>query len=64
MIDGRLTYGHSGRLVGARSTMRYFPLENLSIAIVTNESRFDPNPVLVDLLRIVAPAGPGSLPVE
>ena len=64
MIDGRLTYGHSGRLVGARSTMRYFPLEDLSIALVTNESRFDPNPVLVDLLRIVAPAGPGSLPVE
>jgi D-alanyl-D-alanine carboxypeptidase len=64
LIDGHITYGHSGRLVGARSTMRYFPLEDLSIAIVTNESRFDPNPVLVDLFRIVAPTGPGSLPVE
>jgi D-alanyl-D-alanine carboxypeptidase len=54
-IDGRVSYGHSGRLVGARSTVRYFPDEGISIAVVTNESRFDPGSVLADILRIVAP---------
>jgi len=55
MIDGRVTYGHSGRLVGARSVLRWFPVEGIGIAVVTNESRFDPTPILVDLLEIVAP---------
>ena len=54
-IDGRVTYGHSGRLVGARSVVRWFPDEGIAIAIVTNQSRFDPTPLLVDLLAIVAP---------
>ena len=55
MIDGRVTYGHSGRLVGARSILRWFPVAGIGIAIVTNESRFDATPILVDLLSIVAP---------
>ncbi|MEW5992699.1 MAG: serine hydrolase domain-containing protein, partial [Chloroflexota bacterium] len=55
MIDGRVTYGHSGRLVGARSVLRWFPVEGIGIAIVSNQSRFDTTPILVDLLRVVAP---------
>jgi D-alanyl-D-alanine carboxypeptidase len=54
-IDGRVTYGHSGRLVGARSVVRWFPVEGIAIAIVTNESRFDTTSILVDLLSVVAP---------
>lgn len=54
-IDGRVTYGHSGRLVGARSVVRWFPDEGVAIAIVTNQSRFDPTSLLVDLLAIVVP---------
>ncbi len=54
-IDGRATLGHSGRLVGARSVMRWFPDLGIAIAVVTNESRFDPAPILRDLLAIVAP---------
>jgi D-alanyl-D-alanine carboxypeptidase len=54
-IDERLSYGHSGRLVGARSVVRWFPEEEIAIAITTNQSRFDPTPILVDLLAIVAP---------
>ena len=59
-IDGRITYGHSGRLVGARSTVRWFPDEGIAIVIVTNESRFDPGSILVDLVRIVAPREVGG----
>jgi len=54
-IDGRITYGHSGRLVGARSVIRWFPADEVAIAIVTNESRFDLTGLLVDLLGVVAP---------
>ena len=54
-IDGRVSYGHSGRLVGARAVVRWFPHEQVAIAIVTNQSRFDPTPLLVDLLAIAAP---------
>jgi len=54
-IDGRLSYGHSGRLVGARSAMRWFPDLGMAIVVLTNESRFDPGEVVADLLAIVAP---------
>lgn len=54
-IDGRISYGHSGRLVGARSVMRWFPEEGIAIAVVTNESRFDPTTILRDLFAVVAP---------
>jgi D-alanyl-D-alanine carboxypeptidase len=54
-IDGRISYGHSGRLVGARSAVRWFPEAGVAIAVVTNESRFDPGFIARDLLAIVAP---------
>jgi len=55
MIDGHLSYGHSGRLVGARSVVRWFAGERIAIAVVTNQSRFDPTSIVRDLLAIVAP---------
>ena len=54
-IDGRISYGHSGRLLGARSVLRWFPDEGIAIAVLTNDSRFDPTKVLRDLLAVVAP---------
>ena len=54
-IDGRISYGHSGRLVGARSVVRWFPDEGVAIAVLTNESRFDPGFIARDLLAILAP---------
>lgn len=59
-IGGRVTYGHSGRLVGARSVVRWWPEERIAIAVVTNQSRFDPTPLLADLLAIVAPRQVGG----
>ena len=57
---GRVSYGHSGRLVGTRSVVRWFPAEGIAIAIVTNQSRFDLAALLVDLLSIVAPDRPAD----
>ena len=59
-IDGRITYGHSGRLVGARSIVRWFPDAGVAIAIVTNQSRYDMTPILRDMLAIVAPTVTGK----
>jgi len=59
-IGGRVTYGHSGRLVGARSVVRWWPGEQIAIAVTTNESRFDPSPVVADLIAIVAPREVGG----
>ncbi len=54
-IDGWQTLGHSGRVLGARSQMRYVPAAGLAIAIVTNQSRKDLRPLLAKLLGIALP---------
>ncbi len=51
-IDGRLTYGHSGRLLGFRAVMRHLPQEGLTIAVLTNQSRADPATIARSLLRV------------
>jgi D-alanyl-D-alanine carboxypeptidase len=51
-IDGLRTVGHSGRLLGFRSVVRYLPDQGVSIAVLTNQSRTDPTPIVRSLLRI------------
>jgi D-alanyl-D-alanine carboxypeptidase len=50
-LDGRLTYGHSGRLLGFRSLMRHLPAEGITIVVLTNQSRTDPTGIARELLR-------------
>ena len=52
-IDGRPTLGHSGRLLGSRGVVRWLPDEGIAIAVLTNQSRTDPNVLVRDLLRVV-----------
>lgn len=52
-VDGRPTLGHSGRLLGARSVVRWLPMQGMAIAVLTNQSRHDPNVVARELLRVV-----------
>ncbi len=51
-IDGRPTLGHSGRFLGARAAARWLPNQRIAIAVVTNQSRSDPAPLVADLLTI------------
>jgi D-alanyl-D-alanine carboxypeptidase len=51
-VDGYPTLGHSGRFLGARAVVRWLPGEQVAIAVLTNQSRSDPNPILADLLRL------------
>ena len=39
LLDGRPTFGHSGRLLGSQAVMRWLPTESMSIAVLTNQSR-------------------------
>jgi D-alanyl-D-alanine carboxypeptidase len=51
-IDGRSSLGHSGRLLGSRSVVRWFPNERIAIAVLTNQSRSDPNLIVRELLNV------------
>lgn len=52
-IDGRVTFGHSGRFLGSRTVIRWLPEQGIAIAVLTNQSRNDPNLVARALLRVV-----------
>jgi D-alanyl-D-alanine carboxypeptidase len=52
-IGGRLAVGHSGRLLGFRSSVRHLPAEGVTIAVLTNQSRADPGVIVEALLAIV-----------
>jgi len=51
-FDGHLAYGHSGRLLGFRSLVRWLPEERIGIAVLTNQSRTDPAIIARSLLRL------------
>lgn len=60
-IDGHPSLGHSGRLLGFRGAVRHFPVDGLTIAVLTNQSRADPAVFVRRLLAIALPvAGPCS----
>jgi D-alanyl-D-alanine carboxypeptidase len=61
-IGGRLTYGHSGRLLGFRGELRYLPADGVAIAIVTNQNRTDVRPIVTALLA--AALGPAVSPTS
>jgi D-alanyl-D-alanine carboxypeptidase len=55
-LDGSPSLGHSGRLLGFRSAVRWLPDEDLAIAVLTNQSRTDPG-IFVRALLKTAQAG-------
>ena len=50
-IDGAPSLGHSGRLLGFRSAVRWLPDEDIAIAVLTNQSRTDPGIFVRALLK-------------
>jgi D-alanyl-D-alanine carboxypeptidase len=60
-VVGRTAYGHGGRLLGARSAIRYIPTENLTIAVVMNTDRGDPGSIANQLAALIlAPLPPAT----
>ncbi|HEY7589376.1 MAG TPA: serine hydrolase domain-containing protein [Candidatus Limnocylindrales bacterium] len=58
-IEGHRTYGHSGRLLGFRGVVRHVPANDVTIAVLTNQSRVDAGVLARDLLLVVLPP-PGA----
>ena len=54
-VNGLRTFGHSGRFLGFRGVVRYLPEQELTIAVLTNQSRADPGIIVGTMLRIVVP---------
>jgi D-alanyl-D-alanine carboxypeptidase len=54
-IDGHPTLGHSGRFLGFRGAMRYVADEDLSVAVLTNQSRADPGAIVRALIAVALP---------
>lgn len=55
LVNGYRTYGHSGRLLGFQSVVRYLPDQRLTIAVLTNQSRSNPGVIVRELLKVVLP---------
>jgi D-alanyl-D-alanine carboxypeptidase len=61
-IGGHLTFGHSGRFLGAQAVFRWVPDQQVAIAVMTNQSRSDPGGILAALLRLaLTPPAPDSI---
>jgi D-alanyl-D-alanine carboxypeptidase len=58
VIDGHPSLGHSGRLLGFRGVVRHLPVEGLTIALLTNQSRADPATIVQALVSVVFPPAP------
>jgi len=54
-LGGYTAYGHSGRYLGFRNVVRYFPGQGITIAVLTNQSVWDPNRIASALLKVVLP---------
>jgi D-alanyl-D-alanine carboxypeptidase len=55
----RRTWGHSGRLGGFRTAMRYVVGEGVTVVVLTNQDRWDPDRIVRALLDVAMPPIPG-----
>lgn len=62
-LGGRLTYGHNGRLVGSRASIRYLPASGFTVAVVTNQDIIGPDVFGTSLVNIAIAALPPPPPI-
>ena len=51
-LGGRVTYGHNGRLIGSRASIRYLPQSGFTVAVVTNQDIVGPDVFGTSLMNI------------
>jgi D-alanyl-D-alanine carboxypeptidase len=69
-LGGRMTYGHNGRLIGSRASIRYLPATGFTVAVVTNQDVIGPDVFGTSLINIAIaslvppqyPLPPSALP--
>ena len=54
-LNGYTALGHSGRYLGIQNVVRYLPDAGLTIAVLTNQSVWNPNRIASALLKVVLP---------
>jgi D-alanyl-D-alanine carboxypeptidase len=54
-VDGFPTYGHAGRFMGSRGLMRWLAGYDVTIVVLTNQSRVDPSLLALSLLELAVP---------
>jgi D-alanyl-D-alanine carboxypeptidase len=59
-IGKQVTWGHSGTFTGFRGHVRWLPDRRIAVALLTNQSRVDPAPLMRKLLEYVAVNEPTS----
>jgi D-alanyl-D-alanine carboxypeptidase len=64
-LDGFPTYGHAGRFMGSRGLMRWLAGYDVTIVVLTNQSRVDPYLIAQSLLALAIPKPDpcGSCPI-
>ena len=55
-LNGYTALGHSGRYLGVQNVVRYLPDAGITIAVLTNQSVWDPTRIASALLKVVLPA--------
>jgi D-alanyl-D-alanine carboxypeptidase len=61
-LDGHPALGHSGRYLGFRNVVLRVPDAGVTIAVLTNQSAYNPSRIAALLLRMVAPPPVVTLP--
>ncbi len=61
-LGGRLTYGHNGRLIGSRASIRYLPAYGFTVAVVTNQDVIGPDVFGTSLMNIAIASLVAPLP--
>ena len=54
-LNGYTALGHAGRYLGMRDVVRYLPSAGVTIAVLTNQSLYDPSQIASALLKLVLP---------
>jgi D-alanyl-D-alanine carboxypeptidase len=55
LLNGYTALGHSGRFIGFRNVVRYLPAAGVTIAVLTNQSAWDPSRIASALLKVILP---------
>jgi CubicO group peptidase (beta-lactamase class C family) len=58
-IAGHRSFGHSGRFLGFRAAMRWLPDDEISIGVLTNQSRSDLSPLVARMVKLLLPEPDG-----
>lgn len=64
LLDGRRMFGHTGSLRGFMTVMWHFPDVDLTVVLLNNLGRINPNPMVDSLSAVAMPLAAGYVPAS